>query len=160
MIQIDDQQTLYPLLGEWLVAQGQRLLVALELPSAEVSLVLCDDPTIRELNREWRKLDKATDVLSFPQEEGEEFPVVMGEEEESPPQFLGDIVISVETCASQAEEWGHSLEEEAIRLWIHGFLHLCGYDHLTEEETLEMRQREQELLAMLGASSVEPLARL
>jgi probable rRNA maturation factor len=155
-IQMDDQQSLFPELGEFLVSKGEELLKKLGLEQAVISLVLCDDLTIQEINRDWRNKDQPTDVLSFPQEsDSSEF-----EGAEDMPQFYGDIVISVETCARQAEEWKHTMEEEAIRLWVHGFLHLCGYDHQSEEETLEMRGKEFELLAMLGSSDISPLARL
>lgn len=113
---------------------------------AEVSVVFTDDEYIRELNRQYRGLDKATDVLSFALAEGEEPDVVDGPEE----TLLGDIVISLETAVRQAEEFGHGLERELAYLTVHGMLHLSGYDHETEAEKAEMRAQEELILAGLG----------
>ena len=115
-------------------------------PHAEVSVVFADDEYIRELNRQYRGIDKATDVLSFALSEGDEPEVVDGPEE----TLLGDIVISLETATRQAEEFGHSLERELAFLTIHGMLHLLGYDHETEAERIEMRQQEEHILSLLG----------
>lgn len=107
---------------------ARALLRALGLQKAELSIVLCDDPFIHALNREWRGKDAPTDVLSFPMEEGD---------------LLGDVVISVETAARDATP---------IRvLLVHGLLHLLGYDHETgDEDAAEMRAKENELLVALG----------
>lgn len=112
----------------------------------EVSVVFADDEYIRELNHQYRGIDKATDVLSFALDEGEEPDVVDGPEE----TLLGDIVISLETAIHQAEEFGHSMERELAYLTIHGMLHLSGYDHETEEEKTEMRKQEEFILSELG----------
>lgn len=108
--------------------------------SAEVSIVLTDDTHIRELNRNYRGVDRPTDVLAFSQLEGREFP------SDSAPITLGDIVISVETAARQAGEHGHSLQDELDLLTVHGVLHLLGYDDQTEEEAEEMRRHERRIL--------------
>lgn len=116
-------------------------------PEVEVSLLLCDDIYIRELNREYRSKDLATDVLSFALEEGEE-PAVIGGPKET---LLGDIVISVETATRQAKEYGHSLEREVAFLAIHGLLHLLGYDHeLGKVEEDAMRLEEEKILVAAG----------
>ena len=114
--------------------------------AAEVSVALCDDATIHQLNRDFRKVDRPTDVLSFALNEGEEPEIVDGPAEE----LLGDIIISVDTLERQAEEYGHSLERELAYLTIHGFLHLMGYDHETEDDKLEMRKEEEVVLSALG----------
>lgn len=114
--------------------------------AAEVSVALCDDATIHQLNRDFRKVDRPTDVLSFALNEGEEPEIVDGPAEE----LLGDIIISVDTLTRQAEEYGHSLERELAYLTIHGFLHLMGYDHETEDDKLEMRKEEEVVLSALG----------
>lgn len=114
--------------------------------AAEVSVALCDDATIHQLNRDFRKVDRPTDVLSFALNEGEEPEIVDGPAEE----LLGDIIISVDTLERQAEEYGHSLERELAYLTIHGFLHLMGYDHETEDDKLEMRREEEVVLSALG----------
>ncbi len=119
----------------------------LPLPAAaEVSLVFCDDRAIRRLNRKWRGVDAPTDVLSFPQltEDDLQGPVIR-------PVLLGDIVLSLESAARQAEEYGHSLEREILYLFTHGLLHLLGYDHLEEDERQRMRVREEEIMAAAGA---------
>lgn len=110
---------------------------------AEVSIVLTDDAEIHVLNREYRGIDRPTDVLAFSQLEGETF------HQESGPVALGDIVISVETAARQATEAGHSLQDEIDLLVVHGVLHLLGYDDQTEDGAAEMRRREKAILSEL-----------
>ena len=118
--------------------------------SCEVSITFTDDAGIRELNHKFRNIDKPTDVLSFPLfdfEGGEEPPV---DELEN---MLGDIVISLERAAAQAEEFGHSFEREAAFLCVHSMLHLLGYDHVNgEEEELDMRARQSARMEALGLS--------
>jgi probable rRNA maturation factor len=118
------------------------LLEHLDLPEAEISLLFCDDETIQPLNRDWRGKDKPTDVLSFSQQEGE----TIGD-----PNLLGDIVVSVETAARQAEERGHPLERELRVLVVHGLCHLLGHDHEEDEEAEEMEALERRLLDVLAA---------
>lgn len=119
-------------------------------PHTEVSLVLADDKYIHALNLQYRGKDCSTDVLSFALNEGEEFEVIDGPEE----VLLGDIIISVETAARQAEEYGHTLDRELAYLAVHGILHLLGYDHMTEEDKQEMRQEEEHVLSLLGINRV------
>ena len=118
--------------------------------STEVSLVLANDEYILALNREYRGIDCATDVLSFAMNEGDE-PIVLDGPEEI---LLGDIIISIETATRQATEYGHSLERELAYLTVHGILHLLGYDHMTEEEKREMRHEEEYVLSLLGINRV------
>lgn len=117
-------------------------------PNAEVSLVLADDEYIRNLNKQYRGKDCATDVLSFALNEGDEPDIVDGPAE----VLLGDIVISLETATRQAAEFGHTLERELAFLTVHGMLHLLGYDHETPEEQQEMRAEEEHVLTLLGIS--------
>ena len=112
---------------------------------AEVDLLFVDNETIREMNREYRDKDNATDVLSFPMYEADE---EIDDEDEI---LFGDIVISLERAQEQCEEYGHSLEREVMYLLVHGLLHLAGYDHMEEEEKKEMRAQEEKLLAVIGA---------
>lgn len=115
--------------------------------NAEVSVSLVDDGRIHELNREYRGVDRPTDVLSFAmQEESEDEPDVFDLEDE----MLGDIIISVERARAQAEEYGHSFARELVYLAVHGTLHLLGYDHEDEEERREMRQKEEEVMGLLN----------
>ena len=116
--------------------------------TCEVSVTFTDDAGIKELNRNFRKIDSATDVLSFPlfDFDGSEEPAV--DELEN---MLGDIVISLERAEAQAEEYGHSFEREVAFLCVHSMLHLLGYDHVnSEEEELDMRRRQTAIMEMLG----------
>ena len=97
----------------------------------EVSLTFTDDEGIRELNRRYRNIDRATDVLSFPQIDFGTDGVDLSDTSD---KILGDIVISLERARAQAAEIGHSLEHEAAFLCVHSTLHLLGYDHVTSEE--------------------------
>lgn len=113
-----------------------EVLRRLEVEAAEVSVLVCDDATIRSLNRHFRDKDRATDVLSFPANYAQP---------EGPP-YLGDVAISVETAARQAVEAGTSLETELKVLVLHAIVHLCGYDHETdrgEMKRLETRLRRE-----------------
>ncbi|MDD2233703.1 MAG: rRNA maturation RNase YbeY [Desulfitobacteriaceae bacterium] len=114
---------------------------------AEVSLSLVTDDQIRQLNRDYRGLDRPTDVLAFAfKEENPREPRIIGHED----QLLGEIVISVERAQAQAVEYGHSFERELLYLAIHGTLHLLGYDHQTEEERVTMRTKEKEVLTLIS----------
>ena len=115
----------------------------------EVSVTICDNEEIREINREFRNIDKATDVLSFPMYSYSE-PMVLAEEVLEGENMLGDIVISLERAREQAEEYGHSTERELSFLTVHSMLHLLGYDHMEEEERVQMREREEYFLEKIG----------
>lgn len=112
----------------------------------EVSITLVDDEAIHALNREHRGIDRPTDVLSFSQLEGEEL-AALPEGEALP---LGDIVISVDRVADQADEYGHSFERELGFLVGHGMLHLLGYDHQSPEDEAAMTAKTEEILTGLG----------
>jgi probable rRNA maturation factor len=125
----------------------------LEEVSGEVVVTLVDDARIHELNRDYRGVDRPTDVLSFAlNESGEEEPDIYLDETEADqyPNMLGDIVISVSRAYAQAEEYGHSVERELCFLAVHGFLHLLGYDHGSEAEEKEMFGRQEEVLQAIG----------
>lgn len=134
---------------------------------AEVNLTLTDDDGIRRINGEMRSLDKSTDVLSFPMvdfdapgdfsmleamEAEEDFETFADDvfNPDSGELMIGDIVISVDHCLKQAEEYGHSLRREYAFLIAHSMLHLMGYDHMHEEEAAEMERRQEEILGTLG----------
>lgn len=120
-------------------SDAARLLEALSLPDAELSVLLCGDARIQELNRDWRGIDAATDVLSFPQ----------GTLPGGVP-VLGDVVVSVPTAARQAADAGHDLRAELRVLLVHGVCHLLGHDHHDEAEARVMRAEEERLLRALG----------
>ena len=114
-----------------------------------VDVTLVDDQEIHSLNREYRSIDRPTDVLSFALDEDGGEPKLYG----CPAlHLLGDIVISMETAARQAEEFGHSLERETAYLAVHGLLHLLGYDHMEEEDRAIMREKEEEALREIKLS--------
>jgi probable rRNA maturation factor len=107
----------------------------------EAAVLLTDDAEMHALNKQWRGMDKPTDVLSFPGE-GPEIP--------GQPQYLGDIAIGYETALRDAEAMGRAFEGHIAHLLIHGFLHLMGYDHIEADDAKVMEPLEVELLALLG----------
>ncbi len=140
---IEEGQALPPNLLADLERLAQEALLRHNLPiEAEVSLMLCTDETIHALNRQWRSVDSPTDVLSFPLLD--ELQLRMEGE-----LLLGDVVISMERAASQAANFGHSLKRELLYLFVHGILHLLGYDHLNVAERQKMREMEELLLTVV-----------
>jgi probable rRNA maturation factor len=119
-------------------AAAEKMLRALDLPKAELSILLCTDPEIHELNRDFRHKDKPTDVLAFALREGESGHLAG--------DHLGDVVISVDTAARQASERKIPLKTEAITLLAHGLLHLLGWDHNTDEEDARMTKETSRLV--------------
>lgn len=124
---------------------------------AEVNLLLTMNEQIHEMNLEFRGIDRATDVLSFPMvdyEQPGEFDFLEEADEYFHPEtgelLLGDIVISKENVIEQAEEFGHSIEREFAFLIAHSVLHLTGYDHIEEEERLVMEDRQRQILSKLN----------
>ena len=125
---------------------------------AEVNVILTDNDAIQEINREYRQIDAPTDVLSFPMIEYEkesDFSHVEDSVEdyfnpESGELILGDIIISVEKVIEQAEKYGHSRERELAFLIAHSMLHLCGYDHMVDEERVIMETKQREILEGAG----------
>lgn len=117
----------------------------------EIHLALTDDARIRVLNREYRKKDKATDVLSFPQFHPKEISGRSKKKVDAPGPYLGDLVISTETTLKQAKEFGVTKRDELTRLVVHGVLHLCGYDHekVPAAEAQRMRRRERYIRSKL-----------
>ena len=115
----------------------------------EVSVTFMNDEAIRQINSEYRSKDSATDVISFALEEMGEGEIAVIRQE-GIPVVLGDILISVETAKRQADEYGHDLRREIGFLALHGFLHLLGYDHLTEAEEQLMFGRQDEILSSFG----------
>ncbi len=118
--------------------------------AAEVSVVFADDQYIHTLNRDYRGVDRPTDVLSFAMQESlEEEPEIFGDSDDAEDILLGDIIISLEAAIRQAAEYNHSVERELAFLAVHGLLHLLGYDHLEADETQEMRKREEAILGSM-----------
>ena len=115
----------------------------------EVDITIVTDEEIHALNRDYRNVDRSTDVLSFALDEDGGEPELVGGPEV---HLLGDIIISAETAARQAEEFGHGLEREIVYLAVHGLLHLLGYDHMQEEDKAIMRAKEEEALREIKLS--------
>ena len=113
--------------------------------NCELSITLTDDKNIHALNKKYRNIDRPTDVLSFAFRESDE-PEILNAEVE----ILGDIIISLERAKIQAEEFGHSYLREVIFLEVHGLLHLLGYDHIEEDERLEMENEQKFVMENLG----------
>ena len=110
-----------------------------------VNIILTNPENIRKLNKEYRNINKETDVLSFPMFEKKELENFKSNCQE----VLGDIVISIERVKEQALEYGHSFERELSYMVVHGFYHLMGYDHMEEEDKKEMRAKEEIVLKAL-----------
>lgn len=139
------------------VPSGTRLLVRRACKAAltfekfphpcEISVTFVDDEKIHEINKEYRNVDRSTDVLSFPMFENGEYEV----SPETGCVALGDIVLSMEHAKAQAEEYGHSFEREVAYLTVHSMLHLMGYDHEAGGlEQVRMREKEEGILKQLG----------
>ena len=138
---------------------AEAALDDIECPfEAEISVLLTEDEEIRRMNREFRQIDRATDVLSFPMLEFDrpgDFSHVEEEYEdcfnpESGELMLGDIVISMDKVREQAESYGHSEERELAFLVAHSMYHLFGFDHLDETEAAIMEQKQREILEGIG----------
>lgn len=115
----------------------------------ELSVTFTNNAEIQEINRDYRNLDKPTDVISFALEETTEDEVEI-HGLEGMPRVLGDIIVSVERAMDQAKEYEHSLERELGFLVVHGFLHLLGYDHMNEADEKIMFSKQNEILGVYG----------
>lgn len=157
MIHVDvlNEQEIKALTDEQLELIKRVIQKASQLESVqngEVVVTLVDDDEIHKLNMEYRGIDRPTDVLSFAMNEGEEFDIQYDEEDlaELEDDALGDVIISIPRAISQAEEYGHSFERELGFLSVHGFLHLMGYDHETEEDEKVMFAKQEQVLEELN----------
>lgn len=124
------------------------ILNALGFPDGELSLLIVDNDEIQKINRDYLQRDNPTNVISFAMQEGEGGGVQ--------PQLLGDVVISAERAAEDAREAAIPFEHELVFLLLHGILHLLGYDHErgTEEQALEMEEKEREIFSLLRQESL------
>jgi probable rRNA maturation factor len=116
----------------------------------EVNILVTDDGAVRELNRDFRQKDEATDVLSFPNVDFSEELTPAAFNPDSGLLALGDIVMSAERVRAQAEDYGHSLEREYAFLLVHSLLHLLGYDHREAEAAKVMEEKQERVLSQLG----------
>lgn len=115
----------------------------MKIDNAEFNVIIIDNEKIHEINREYRGVDRPTDVITFALEDHKDI-------EFEDIRLLGDVYISIEKARSQAEEYGHSLKREISFLTIHGLLHLLGYDHMEEKEEKEMFKLQNEILDSYG----------
>lgn len=114
-----------------------------------ITVTLTTPDNIKKINKQYRGLDKATDVLSFPMFEKEELVQKIEKKDYNHEDVLGDIIISIERVKEQAKEYNHSFERELSYMIVHGFYHLMGYDHIKEEDKILMRPKEEKILSKL-----------
>ncbi len=143
MIEIEKAVSGIPEEAEAWITRAAQAALAHEGRGGDISVLLTDDESIHVMNRDYRQVDRPTDVLSFPAWEGESLAQI-------PDAYLGDIAISVDTAKRQAEEYGHSLSRELSFLSVHGTLHLLGYDHMEENEKERMFALQNEILEQIG----------
>lgn len=142
MIEIIDEQHLLNEEEYGWIRTACKAAFAEEEGTGDLSVRIDTPDSIRELNREFRAIDRVTDVLTFPAWEGEVYASADG--------YLGDIMICYDRAKEQAEEYGHSLQRELAFLAIHGMLHLFGYDHMNEAEETVMRDKQTKILEGMG----------
>jgi probable rRNA maturation factor len=148
MIFIEAIEGLAPQISADLVERAARQALAHQSAPAEsdLTIVLSDDAQLHELNRQWMGTDAPTDVLSFPSDETDP---------ESGNRYLGDILISVQRAAEQAQAAGHATEAEVQLLVVHGVLHLVGHDHAEAGEKAKMWLAQGEILSQLGLGGIQ-----
>lgn len=117
-----------------------------------ITITLTTPENIRKVNKEFRNIDKETDVLSFPMFEKEELDNMIKNKEFEHEDVLGDIIISIDRVERQAKEYGHSFKRELSYMVVHGFYHLMGYDHIEEQDKVVMREKEDKILNILKIS--------
>jgi probable rRNA maturation factor len=145
LIQVSVNQSRIKINQERIESAARRILNALGYTESELSVLIVDDAEMAEINREYRQVGHATDVLSFPMLEGE-FPDIS-------PEMLGDVVISAETAREISRQTGAPLDSIMDLLLAHGILHLLGYDHeSSEEKAAAMKRKTEEILSILGHS--------
>ena len=149
----DQDEVKVPKEAVTLLKQGLQAVAKLHRLSAEteVSVSLVNDEVIHVLNKDYRGIDRPTDVLSFALDEADE-PLEIGGPET---HLLGDIIISAETAARQGEEYGHGLNRELVYLGVHSLLHLLGYDHMNKADKALMRQEEEKALQVIHLSQAD-----
>ncbi len=126
-----------------LIERAVKTALAHRNNTGSVGVLLTSEQEIQRLNREFRNIDRVTDVLSFPAWEGEQIAV-------PPDGYLGDIAICMARAAEQAQTYGHSIEREMAFLAVHGTLHLLGFDHMNEDEERLMRGQQKEIMEEMG----------
>ena len=144
MIFVESQWQDRPVSAE-LIERAAQAALAHESAEGDITVLLADNPRLRELNREYLGIDAPTDVLSFPASETDP---------ETGAHYLGDILISIPRAEEQAQSAGHALEAEVQLLVVHGVLHLLGYDHAEAKEKTKMWKAQAEILESIGLSGI------
>ena len=119
-----------------------------------ITITLTNPENIKEINKQYRNIERATDVLSFPMFEKDELEQKIQNEDFEYPDVLGDIIISIEKVEEQAKEYEHSFERELSYMIVHGFYHLMGYDHIEEKDKIIMRPKEEKVLQNLNITRI------
>ncbi len=117
-----------------------------------ITVTFTNPRNIQNINKNYRNIDKPTDVLSFPMFQREEIEQKIKDNNFTHEDILGDIIISIPRVEQQANEYGHSFERELSYMLVHGFYHLMGYDHIEEQDKKEMREKEEKVLSILNIS--------
>jgi probable rRNA maturation factor len=123
------------------------------MPHAELSIVLSDDRTVREYNRDYRAKDKATNILSFPGMDEDELEIFLAPPVPSapmPPLMIGDLILAFETLQRESDEQSKTITDHFTHLIIHGLLHLLGYDHINDDDAHIMEDQERKILSILN----------
>ncbi len=157
-IAVSNTQKLLKVSPKRLIHAAQTALRDEHVGTAEISVAIVDDARIHEINREFLQHDYPTDVISFDLAEPRQPAAPSRTARNAPPgvrrsaglAISGEVVVSAETALRLAEQFGWTAQDEIVLYLVHGLLHLCGYDDLTEKERLVMRRRETEVLALLG----------
>lgn len=154
---IENEQTAVAVTDEMLGLLEKTVRTCLDSENikvgCETNILLTDDESIRSINKQFRNMDKPTDVLSFPMTDMKNGEIPTGDDDYDPDEellLLGDIVISMETAQRQAGQYGHSFERELAFLTAHGVFHLLGYDHMEKEEETVMLSKQEAVMARLG----------
>ena len=145
-LEIDEKEEYLDLIEK--VIRQAFLIEKIDKINLYINIILTNPKNIRKVNKEYRNIDKETDVLSFPMFEKHEIEKMI-EYGNSIPEVLGDIIISIPRVEEQAIEYGHSFEREFAYMLVHGFYHLMGYDHMVEEDKKQMREKEEKVLEKL-----------
>jgi probable rRNA maturation factor len=161
MIEINNEQAMFEISDEIMQMIKETIMNALKMehfiPTFEVNVIITDNENIKEINNTYRKINRETDVLSFPMLEYKNgFKKNIDDVDDTNPAtgkiILGDIVISIEKASKQAEEYGHSINREIAFLTVHSILHLLGYDHEEEDDRTLMRTKEEQILEQMKLS--------
>ncbi|MCE5189325.1 MAG: rRNA maturation RNase YbeY [Eubacteriales bacterium] len=143
MIDVQTEMEYFSKEAEQLIRRAVEAAILNEHSVGDVCVLITDEEEIQQLNANYRKIDRVTDVLTFPAWEGDAILC-------PPDGYLGDVAICYGRAVAQAKEYGHSLERELAFLAVHGALHLLGYDHMTQKDERVMLQKQTEILNAMG----------